>query len=93
MSCGTAPVVGSVSGDTSPLDLDVLGLAGFAAVSLVSGEVAHFLGRHGHTADGNAKSSASFSTTCSSNGKFAPELPASCQPAGLMLLTFHFADT
>ena len=69
MSYGTAPVVGSVSGDTS---LDVLELAGLAAVSLVSCEVAHYLGRHGHTACGNAKSNAIFSTTCSSNGKFAP---------------------
>ena len=76
-------VVGSVSGDTSHFDLDVLELAGLAAVSLVFVEVAHYLGRHGHTADGKAKSSASFSTTCSSNGKFAPELPASCQPVGV----------
>ena len=62
VSCGTAPIVVSVSGDTSLFDLDVLELAGSAAVSFVSGDVAHCVGRHGHTADGNAKSSASFST-------------------------------
>ena len=37
------------------------------AVSLVFGEVAHYVCRHGHTVDGHARSSASFSTTCSSN--------------------------
>eukprot|EP00450_Noctiluca_scintillans_P001620 CAMPEP_0194485878 /NCGR_PEP_ID=MMETSP0253-20130528/6727_1 /TAXON_ID=2966 /ORGANISM="Noctiluca scintillans" /LENGTH=1972 /DNA_ID=CAMNT_0039325899 /DNA_START=10 /DNA_END=5925 /DNA_ORIENTATION=+ len=89
VSCGVAPVVGmatsisvvsSVSGDTSHFGLDVVGLASLSTVSLVSGEVAHYVCHHGHTVDGNAASSASFSTTCSSNGTFAPEPPASCQP-------------
>ena len=37
-------------------------------VSLVSGEVAQYVCRHGRTVDGNARRSASFSTNCSSNG-------------------------
>ena len=49
-------------------------------VSLVSGEVAHCVCHHGYTVDGNTESSVIFSTTCSSNGSFAPEPPASCQP-------------
>ena len=36
----------------------------------VPGEVAHYVCHHEHTADGNAKSNASFSTTFSSNGSF-----------------------
>ena len=96
VSCGAAPVVGlatsiawvssSVSGDASPVGLDVVGLARLSAVSLVSGEVVHYVCHHGHTVDGNAKSSASFSATCSSNGTFVPEPPASCQPVVCPLL-------
>ena len=96
VSCGAAPAVGlatsiswvssSVSGDASPVGLDVVGLARLSAVSLVFGEVVHYVCHHGHTVDGNATSSASFSTTCSSNGTFVPEPPASCQPVVCPLL-------
>ena len=54
-------------------------LANLPAVSIVSGEVAHYICHHGHTVDDNAKSSAIFSTTCSSDSTFAPGPPAPCQ--------------
>ena len=58
--------------------LNVVELASLSPVSLVSGEVALKICLHGHTIDGNAKSSGSLSTTCCRKGKSAPEPPASC---------------
>ena len=43
-------------------------LCACVTVSIVSGEVAQYVCRHGRTVDGNARRSASFSTNCSSNG-------------------------
>ena len=49
-------VSSSVSGDTSHFDRDAVRLGSWSAVSFVSGEVAHHVCHHEHTADGNAKS-------------------------------------
>ena len=69
-------VVSPVIGDTAPFGPDVVELTSLSTVPLVSGEVAHYVSHHGHTFDGNAASSAGFSSTCSANGAVAPELPA-----------------
>ena len=56
MASSVSWVSSSVSGDTSHFDRDVVGLGSWPAVSFVSGEVAHHVSHHGHTADCNAKS-------------------------------------
>ena len=80
-------MVSSVCGDMSHLGPDDVGLASLSPVSFVFGEVAHKICHHGHTIVRNAKSCASFSTTCSSNGTLAPEPGASCQPVVCPQLT------